>query len=227
MPAKTTTATLSAPTNVYRHCGRLCLYGPPGTGKTAFGQWLARQLDAPLHVRRASDLLGMYVGETEQNIARAFREAESDQALLLIDEADSFLQDCRRAMHSWEVSGVNEMLTQMEGYNGVFIASTNLLDSLDQASLRRFDLKIHFGYLRPAQAWPLFVSQCRALGLPRPPAKLKSALAAITTLTPGDFAAVTRRHKFQPLAGPAGLLSALQRECRLKNEGGSKGIGFV
>jgi transitional endoplasmic reticulum ATPase len=44
---------------------RLCLYGPPGTGKTDFGRWLAQQLNAPLHVRRASDLLGMRVGENE------------------------------------------------------------------------------------------------------------------------------------------------------------------
>ena len=49
---------------------RLCLYGPPGTGKTAFGRWLAGQLDRPLMVRRASDLLSMFVGEAEKNRLR-------------------------------------------------------------------------------------------------------------------------------------------------------------
>ena len=83
--------------------------------------------NGPLLVRRASDLLSMFVGEVEKNIARAFREAEDDGALLLIDEVDSFLQDRRGAQRSWEVTQVNEMLTQMEGFAGVFIASTNLL----------------------------------------------------------------------------------------------------
>ena len=55
-------------------------------------------------VRRASDLLSCWVGATEQNIARAFEEARKDDAVLLIDEADSFLQDRRGAGHSWELN---------------------------------------------------------------------------------------------------------------------------
>ena len=111
-----------------RPVGRLCLYGPPGTGKTAFGKWLAGQLQKPLLVKRASDLISMWVGGTEKNIARAFEEAGREGAILLIDEVDSFLQDRRGASRSWEVTAVNEMLTQMESFNGLFIASTNLMD---------------------------------------------------------------------------------------------------
>lgn len=70
--------------------GRLCLYGPPGTGKTAWGRHLAQVLDRPLHVHRGSDLLSPYVGETEAKMARMFRMAEAEGALLLLDEADSF-----------------------------------------------------------------------------------------------------------------------------------------
>lgn len=131
--------------------GRLCLYGPPGTGKTAFALWLAERLEMPLLVRRGSDLLGPYVGQTERNIACAFRTAEQDQALLLIDEIDSFLQAREGASRNWEVSLVNEMLTQMEAYSGVFVASTNLMENLDQAALRRFDFKVEFGYLQPGR----------------------------------------------------------------------------
>lgn len=94
--------------------GRLCLYGPPGTGKTAFGQWLAETMGVPLLVKRASDLMSMWVGENEKNIAAAFRQAKNDGALLLIDEVDSFLQDRRGAKARWESSLVNEMLTQNE-----------------------------------------------------------------------------------------------------------------
>ncbi|MBK8740504.1 MAG: AAA family ATPase [Betaproteobacteria bacterium] len=115
---------------------RMCLYGPPGTGKTAFGRWLAERLGMRLTVRKASDLVSMWLGETEKNIARAFRDAEQDGALLLIDEVESFLQDRRGAQRSWDVAEVNEMLTQMESFGGVFIASTNLMGSTDRFHLR-------------------------------------------------------------------------------------------
>ena len=140
--------------------GRLCLYGPPGTGKTAFVRWLAEQLEVPLLVKRGSDLISMWAGETEKNIARCFRQAEMEEAILLVDEVEGFLQDRREAKHSWEVTGVNEMLTRMEGFPGIFIASTNFLDNLDQASLRRFDLKIKFAYLLPPQSRGLLESYC-------------------------------------------------------------------
>ena len=77
--------------------GRLCLYGPPGTGKTAYGRWLAEQVDLPLLVKRGSDLISMWVGGTEKNIAKCFRQAETEGAILLIDEIEGFLQDRREA----------------------------------------------------------------------------------------------------------------------------------
>lgn len=206
--------------------GRLCLYGPPGTGKTAYGRWLAQQLDVPLLVKRASDLMSPYVGENEQNIARAFRQAAQDGALLLIDEVDSFLQDRRGAQRGWEVSLVNEMLTQMESFLGVFIASTNLMDGLDQAALRRFDLKVKFDFLRPEQAWELLRRHCVQLGLPAPQPDLLSRLKRLGRLTPGDFAAALRQHRFRPLESPSALVSALEAECVVK-DGPKRSIGFL
>lgn len=206
--------------------GRLCLYGPPGTGKTAYGRWLAQQLDVPLLVKRASDLMSPYVGENEQNIARAFRQAAQDGALLLIDEVDSFLQDRRGAQRGWEVSMVNEMLTQMESFSGVFIASTNLMTGLDQAALRRFDLKVKFDFLRPEQAWGLVRRYCIQLNLPAPQPDLLTRTMRLQRLTPGDFAAVLRQHRFRPIQSPATLVSALEAECAVK-EGGKASIGFI
>lgn len=211
---------------VQARTGRICLYGPPGTGKTAFGRWLATQLDAPLHAKRVSDIVSPYVGQTERNLAHAFREAEADGAVLLLDEVDSFLQDRTRAQRSWEVTAVNEMLTQMEAYDGVFIASTNLMDGLDQAALRRFDLKVKFGYLRPAQAGDLFEVHCESLGLPAPDAAARAAVKRLATLTPGDFAAVARQHRFRPIGCVSGLIAALEAECSLK-KGSHKAVGFI
>jgi transitional endoplasmic reticulum ATPase len=205
--------------------GRLCLYGPPGTGKTAFARWLAERMGAPLVVKRASDILSAWVGEDEKNIAVAFRQAEREGAVLLIDEVDSFLQDRRGAVRSWEVTMVNEMLTQMEAFSGVFVASTNLMEGLDQAALRRFDLKVKFDFMRPEQAWELLCRHCRALSIPAPDLKLKSALAGLAELTPGDFAAVVRQHRFRPLASAADVVSALEAECAVK-EGARSSIGF-
>lgn len=206
--------------------GRLCLYGPPGTGKTAYARWLAEQMEVPLLCKRVSDLISKYLGESEQNIAHAFAQAEQDGALLLIDEVDSFLQDRRGAQQSWEVAVVNEMLTQMESFGGVFIASTNLMTGLDQAALRRFDLKVRLDFLRPEQAWDLMRRYCEQLGLPPPQANLQSRLMRLQRLTPGDFATVRRQHRFHPLTSADALVTALEAECSLK-EGGKAAVGFV
>ena len=206
--------------------GRLCLYGPPGTGKTAYGRWLAQQLGMPLMVKRASDLLSMWVGEAEKNIATAFRTAERDGAILLIDEVDSFLRERADAQRSWEVTQVNEMLTQMETFPGIFIASTNLMDGLDQAALRRFDLKVKFDYLRPAQTVAMLQRHCERLGLAMPDAAEMLTRQRLANLTPGDFAAVMRRHRFSPIGSSAELVSALQAECAIKAKV-RQPIGFV
>ncbi len=206
---------------------RLCLYGPPGTGKTAYGRWLAERLNKPLRTRRVSDLVSPYVGMTEKNLARAFREAETEHAVFLLDEVDSFLQDRRQARHGWEVTAVNEMLTQMEAFPGLFIASTNLMDGLDPAALRRFDLKVRFDFLRPEQALALLRHHAQALGLSITKPGGETRLSKLTALTPGDFATVARQARFQPFAHVDALLDALAAECAAKEEGRHLAIGFM
>ena len=205
--------------------GRFCLYGPPGTGKSAFGRQLAQALDRPLLVRRASDLLSKYVGDAEKNMARMFEEAQESRSVLLLDEADSFLRDRAGASRSWEVSHVNEMLTQMESFQGVFMASTNLMGELDPASLRRFDLKIKFDYLNSDQAWQLFLDTAESLGLLLIPG-LRSDLERISRLTPGDFATVRGRARIIPPATAKALLRDLEAECAMKPHGQRRCIGF-
>ena len=205
--------------------GRLCLYGPPGTGKTAYARWLAEEMEVPLIVKRASDLMSKWVGENEKNIARAFREAEQEGALLLIDEVDGFLQDRRDAQRSWEVTLVNEMLTQMESFSGVFVASTNLMEGLDQAALRRFDLKVRFDFLRSDQAAELLRCSCMGLGIPLLQTE-QIAIRRLRNLTPGDFAAVARRHRFNPFKNAQEVNCALESECKIK-EGAKRSIGFA
>ncbi len=204
---------------------RLCLHGPPGTGKTAFGQWLAREIERPLHVRRGSDLLSPFIGGTEKQIAGIFEKALDDNAILMIDEVDSFLQDRAKAVRSWEVTQVNELLTRMESFNGVFIATTNRLEHLDAASLRRFDLKLHFDYLDLAQIHELLRAWCRSLGIAPPDNEHFGMIESMESVTPGDFAAVARRHRFQPFTDARGFLQALAADCAMKTESRRR-IGF-
>ena len=196
--------------------GRICCYGPPGTGKTAWAAWLAEQLDMPLLLRQGSDLLNPYVGGTEQNIAQAFEQAKADNALLVLDEVDSFLFSREGANRSWERSQVNEMLTQIERFEGLMVVSTNLIEVLDPAALRRFDLKLKFDYLTLPQRLDFAKQQAEILGLPLLSEEDLSQIESLNLLTPGDFAAVARRHQFSPFQKVQDWLSALQGECEVK-----------
>ncbi len=214
--------------------GTLCFFGPPGTGKTALAEHLAQVLQRPLMVRQASDLMSKFVGETEQQMAAMFSEAEAEQAVLLLDEADSFLLDRRGAQRSHEVSEVNEMLQGMERFRGIFVCTTNLMDRLDAAALRRFTFKVQFKALRLEQRLALFAQE--ALGLP-PTDDLSGALDPawvrrlhkLDQLTMGDFAAIRRQCDIlqeQPTA--EAFLDQLEAEHRLKPEvREGRGMGFV
>lgn len=206
---------------------RLCLFGLPGSGKTAYARWLAEQLDKPLVVKQAADLMSQWVGGTEKNIAHAFESAHAANAVLLIDEVDSFLQERGRSHQTWEVSTVNEMLTRMEGFGGVFIASTNHLEGLDAAALRRFDLKIRFDALKPSQTWQLLQAYCQLLNLPEPEPHWQSALNKLDNLTPGDFAVLARQHRFRPVPTVAMAVELLTAECALKTPYKRSAIGFI
>lgn len=206
--------------------GRLCLYGPPGTGKSAYGRWLAAQLDKPLLLKRGSDLLSEWVGGTEKNICSAFNEASDTGAVLLIDEIDSFLQNRLGAQRHWEASQVNEMLTQMEVFKGILVASTNLMDGLDPAALRRFDLKVKFDFLRPEQAVALLHQCCARIGLSAPGERDEAMLRGASCITPGDFAAAARRHRFLGFQQPGQFVAALLADLAVKT-GGKAAIGFI
>lgn len=197
----------------------LCLSGPPGTGKSAFARAMAARLGLPALVKRASDLLSMFVGGTEQQIAAAFQEARDAGAVLIFDEADSLLGDRRAARHSWEIAQVNEMLTWMECHTLPFVCTTNFSENLDTASLRRFTFKLEFNYLTPAQAAHAF----RQFFSLEPPV----SIAALDRLTPGDFAVVRRKAGMLDLmADPDGLVQLLADECRAK-PGARTPLGFL
>ncbi|WP_288459787.1 AAA family ATPase [uncultured Sphingomonas sp.] len=195
----------------------LLLTGPPGTGKTAFAHHLARALDRPLLVKRASDLLSKWVGETEAQIADAFAEARRREAVLLFDEADSLLFDRSTARTSWEVGQVNELLTWLDLHPLPVVAATNHEAALDPATLRRFVFKLR---LKPLGAERAIAAFQRFFGEPAP-----ASLRTVEGLTPGDFAVVARQLRHWPAADAADLVTRLQGEVEAR-PGTSVRLGF-
>ncbi len=199
-----------------------CLFhGLPGTGKTEFARYLATTLDRELIQRRASDLLSMWIGQTEQQIAAAFREAEDAEAILLFDEADSLFLNREHAQHSWERSQTNELLTQMENFSGVLICCTNLLGNLDSAALRRFSFKVGFKPLSEEGRFTLFRRYFPEVELTIEAAE---RLARLDGLTPGDFKAVLSRLRYRATPSSDATAAELEVECGYKKLAPS--IGF-
>ena len=209
--------------------GALCFYGAPGTGKTALGEYIAQQMDKPLIVKQASDLVSKYVGETEQNMAAMFEEAAQEKAVLLLDEADSFLMDRRGAQRNYEVTEVNEMLQQMERHDGVFICTTNLLDRIDQAALRRFTFKIKFKPLTAEQRERMFITEALKGNADLMSSDVRQKLSKLEQLCPGDFAAVKRQTDILAAEFSAEeFLEQLEAEHRIKPEVREhRSMGFV
>lgn len=203
-------------TSVDRPRMNVLLYGPPGTGKTEFVKYLGKELDRKVMVVKGSDLLSKWVGESEQNIAAAFRRAEAEHAILFFDEVDGLLHDRANARQSWQVTQVNELLQQMEDFDGVMIAVTNFSKNLDPATMRRFTFKLEFGYLDENGA-RLFFERMFGTTLSDSEAEV---LRTLRNLAPGDFRTV--RQELFYLGGEASnadRLAALKEECAAKKDG--------
>jgi len=204
----------------------LLFWGDSGTGKTEFGKYLAARLGKELLVKRMSDLQSKWVGDTEKQIAAAFHEAEENNMILFLDEADSLFINRQTANRSWETSQTNEILTQMENFSGILICCTNLLDHLDEAAMRRFAFKIKFLPLTVDGALLLYREYFRSPGRSLSPEQ-EEALSRIRNVCPGDIKAVWQRTRFLGDTLTHGeLILELEKEVFYKKGGDKTPIGF-
>ena len=214
--------------DLYAQNMNLLLYGPPGTGKTEFTKYAAKEIGCRIIERRGSDLLNMYVGGTEQRIREAFREAETEKAILFIDEADGLIAERSGAQRNWEVTQVNELLGQMEQFRGILFCATNFKKHLDAAAIRRFGFKIEFDYLTDVGKMLLYNQILNPLTSAKMTSHEKIRVNQLQNLTPGDFKVVRQKFSFFPKENITHklLLDSLHEEVEAKNNISTKTIGF-
>jgi len=133
---------------------RIIFYGPPGTGKTLTAHSLAKSLKKQILAFDCSKILSMYVGESEKNVRKIFdtytdlAKKTKSEPILLLNEADQFLSARSSGIGSSADQMHNQMqnifLEQIENFQGMLIATTNLLENIDKAFSRRFNYKIEF-----------------------------------------------------------------------------------
>lgn len=203
---------------------RILFYGLSGAGKTNLAHYIADAIGKKILCKNASDILGMYVGESEKNIAKAFEEAKEQKKILLFDEVDSFFRERSYASHSWELTQVNEFLTQMEKFEEIVICTTNLRNIMDKAMQRRFHIMVEFKALKDDGVESL-------LGKYFPQFDFKEEdirrISRFQSATPGDFGNLSSRLRFmnQEKVTETYITDEL---CKMQEEKefGKRSIGF-
>ncbi|WP_120953081.1 ATP-binding protein [Helicobacter sp. L8] len=221
---------------------KIIFYGPPGTGKTMSALALAKSLKKEVLGFDCSKILSMYVGESEKNVRRIFddyhkiaRQCKS-APILFLDEADQFLST-RTTTSSGADKMHNQMqnifLHQIEKFEGVLIATTNLLETLDTAFSRRFNHKIEFKpptFEQRVRLWEQYLPLNAPYAPPHTPKSLAHTLAR-HTLSGGQIALVVKNTAYKVATYPQPLftLEDFLVEIRKEKQGnfeGAKNIGF-
>ena len=125
----------------------ILISGPPGVGKTFTAYAVAGTLGMKIMESNISDIFDKYVGETEKNLRALFNQAQENNALLLIDEADALVSKragIRLARDRYINAEINVFLQELERFNGFVILTTNLKTNLDPALSRRIQFKLDY-----------------------------------------------------------------------------------
>lgn len=203
---------------------RILFYGLSGSGKTNLAHYIAESLGKGLITKNASDILGMLVGESEKNIAKAFEEAKKQNKILLFDEVDSFFRERSYASQGWEITQVNEFLTQMEKFEGIVICTTNFRSIMDKAMQRRFHIMVEFKALKDEGVESLLGKYFPQFDFNEEDIR---RISRFQSATPGDFGNLSSRLRFmnQEKVTETYITDEL---CKMQEEKkfGKRSIGF-
>ena len=203
---------------------RILFYGLSGSGKTNLAHYIADAIGKKLLCKNASDILGMFVGESEKNIAKAFEEAKEQKKILLFDEVDSFFRERSYASQNWEITQVNEFLTQMEKFEGIVICTTNLRNIMDKAMQRRFHIMVEFKALKDEGVESLLGKYFPHFDFSEEDIR---RISRFQSATPGDFGNLSSRLRFmnQEKVTKTYITDEL---CKMQEEKelGKRSIGF-
>lgn len=149
--------------------------GPSGTGKTMAAEIMAGELGLELYKIDLSTVVSKYIGETEKNLARIFTEAETSNAILFFDEADSLFgkrSEVKDSHDRYANIEISYLLQRMEQYEGMVILASNLQKNMDEAFMRRMHFHVEFpipGNKERSriwqQIWPEDTPRCPKLDL--------------------------------------------------------------
>ena len=126
---------------------RVLFYGPSGTGKTLTAALLGKEFDKEVYRIDLSQIVSRYIGETEKNLERVFRKAETKDWILFFDEADALFgkrTNVQSAHDKYANQEVSYLLQRVEEYEGLIILASNFKNNLDDAFIRRFHSVVHF-----------------------------------------------------------------------------------
>jgi hypothetical protein len=185
--------------------------GPPGTGKTMIAGLIADELDMDLYQVDLSKIVSKYIGETEKQLAALFDAAEYGQAMILFDEADALFgkrTEVKSSNDRYANLETNYLLQRLEAFDGVCILTTNHVNAIDEAFLRR--LSLHVRVPMPDQdhrvrLWSAMLPDAAAVGAdldfgdlareyPMSGGYIKNAVVRAAFLAANETSAITQEH---------------------------------
>jgi hypothetical protein len=179
--------------------------GPPGTGKTMAAEVIANDLHLDLYKIDLSQVVSKYIGETEKNLAKVFREASAGNSILFFDECDALFgkrSEVKDAHDRYANIEIAYLLQKIDEYDGLCILATNLRQNLDAAFTRRLTFIVDFPFPDEASRkriwetiWPAETPRSRELDL--------GAIAQQFKLSGGSVKNVAVAAAFLAAADPA------------------------
>jgi AAA+ superfamily predicted ATPase len=209
--------------------------GPPGTGKTMAVEIIARDIGLDLYTIDLSGVVSKWIGETEKNLDRVFKAAEQGNAVLCFDEADALFgkrSEVRDAHDRYANIEISYLLQKLDAYRGLAVLTTNMLENLDEAFIRRLAFKIHFPFPEAAERraiweriWPPETARDDDVDLDALAADFRlsggniknAALAAAFLASAEDATAVNMAHVLQAVRRELGKIGKVIPEDELAN----------